>query len=73
MPIYEYECNDCDLKFEAMRSFSSADIPLKCELCKSFNTKRIISNFFSIGSSPKGDSSRSSCSSCSGGNCSTCT
>ena len=29
MPIYEYICNQCSHKFEAMRSFSQADASVK--------------------------------------------
>ena len=47
MPIYEYICNQCSHKFEAMRSFSQADAPIKCNHCGSDDTHRAISLCFS--------------------------
>jgi len=28
MPLYEYYCADCDIKFEALRRISQADSPI---------------------------------------------
>jgi len=70
MPIYEYYCQDCNTKFELIRDIAKANDPAKCQKCGSKNTKRLISKFYSQGSSE--NSSSSGCSSCSGGNCSSC-
>ena len=34
MPIYEYQCEDCDKIFEYL-TVVSGDVPVKCELCGS--------------------------------------
>ena len=33
MPIYEYTCAECDLKFESMRPVSRMDEPAECPTC----------------------------------------
>ncbi|MFC2027797.1 zinc ribbon domain-containing protein [Chloroflexota bacterium] len=55
MPIYEYECGECGVKFELMRSFSSDDSELKCHKCGADSPHRTISLFAS------GNSSAGSC------------
>ena len=43
MPTYEYECEACGHKFEAMQKFS--DKPVKtCPKCSKRKVKRLISN-----------------------------
>ena len=43
MPTYEYECEACGHKFEAMQKFS--DKPIKtCPQCNKRRVKRLISN-----------------------------
>jgi putative FmdB family regulatory protein len=45
MPLYEYECQDCHGKFDALvRSFSAAD-EVECQDCSSVNVKRLVSKF----------------------------
>ncbi|MBE0686198.1 MAG: zinc ribbon domain-containing protein [Anaerolineaceae bacterium] len=70
MPIYEYICNECDQKFEALRKFTQADDPISCKICLSSYTKRVVSvcNSTSQGISLSGNG----CGSCSSGNCSSC-
>ncbi|HUV74928.1 MAG TPA: FmdB family zinc ribbon protein, partial [Anaerolineae bacterium] len=33
MPLYEYYCDDCECRFEVLRSFSQADKPVACVEC----------------------------------------
>jgi putative FmdB family regulatory protein len=66
MPIYEYQCNDCDNKFEKMMRFSDADKNPVCPDCHSQNTKKKISSFASLGSFLSG-TSVSATSSCGSG------
>lgn len=74
MPIYEYICNICETRFEALRSFSRADDPIECNSCQSLETQRAVSAAFahSGGRVVAGSSASSGCGTCSGGSCSTC-
>jgi putative FmdB family regulatory protein len=45
MPIYEYICQDCQTRFEMIRSIKQADADLNCVKCQSENVKRRISLF----------------------------
>lgn len=50
MPIYEYECLKCGLRFESLQKIN--DSPPKCSKCKS-KTKRLISiSSFCFGGGP---------------------
>lgn len=60
MPIYEYECNNCNTTFESVRSISDDDKDLKCPICGSSSVKKILSVFSS--------SSIHGCSSCASSN-----
>ena len=71
MPIYEYTCQDCQTNFEIIRSMQDADAPLNCEHCQGGNVKRRIS-LFNAASNGRVIAGGSSCSTCSGGTCSTC-
>lgn len=51
MPIYEFQCAKCDLKFEMRRSFSDSDDEIKCPRCGSRNPRRVFSTFLSSGHS----------------------
>lgn len=75
MPIYEYSCPDCKLKFELLRPLSQANEAAFCPQChgkvnrilSSFNCSRAASEDVSTaigGSSP--------CSTCSAISCNTC-
>ena len=83
MPIYEYECEDCGKRVEVFL-IGKENEPEKCENCGG-KLKRLISGgvgFIFKGSgfyatdykknNGSGDTSKSSCSSCSGTACSTC-
>ena len=50
MPIYEYECNNCDSAFELVRSINDDDKDLKCPKCGSSEVKKILSAFSSCSS-----------------------
>ncbi len=51
MPIYEYQCTECGKKFEARQSMGEDGSELGCPVCKAGNPKRLLSSFFSPGSS----------------------
>lgn len=40
MPIYEYECQSCLKRFDALCSMSAADEPKTCPGCESQQSKR---------------------------------
>lgn len=71
MPIYEYACQDCQAKFEVIRSIKDADSPLNCEQCQGANVKRQIS-LFNATSGGRVIAGGSNCGTCAGGTCSTC-
>ncbi len=72
MPIYEYLCNDCGVKFDVFRSMKDADEPIACKNCHSENTRRALSVFFAGSEGRSLTTGPGGCASCSGGNCSTC-
>jgi putative FmdB family regulatory protein len=73
MPIYEYVCQDCGVKFDILRSIKDADAPITCQKCASLSTKRAISLFaaHSGGKIIAGNSS-DGCAGCAGGTCASC-
>jgi putative FmdB family regulatory protein len=73
MPIYEYLCQNCGVKFDVIRPIKEADAPITCTICGSLSIKRAISVFFaqSSGKIVVGNNS-SNCSGCAGGSCSSC-
>lgn len=44
MPLYEYSCPKCGLKFELLRPYSKSDEDAPCPACKS-KAKRAMSTF----------------------------
>lgn len=75
MPIYEYQCEKCHTKFEAIRSMKDADAEIACKSCQSNKTKRALSLCYSKsdGHSTSTSSSHSGgCGGCSGGSCGSC-
>jgi putative FmdB family regulatory protein len=59
MPVYEYTCKSCDVKFDHLaRSMSSADgaAKVKCPKCGSVKTARALS-VFAVGAEAGGKSS----------------
>jgi len=51
MPIYEYQCIQCGDKFEVRQSIGEDGSKINCPKCNAPNPKRLISSFFSPGSS----------------------
>lgn len=74
MPIYEFECTDCRQTFEVRRCFSEADLPVECNNCKSQNTHKVLSKFYTnqTGSRSSSSSGHSGCGNCQGGSCGSC-
>ncbi len=80
MPVYEYQCLECDKRFEALRPMSQIDAPIACPRCQAENARRAISVFAAISREAGGGSrmvassapSGGGCGGCSGGNCSAC-
>ncbi len=64
MPIYEYKCKKCGVKFELRLGFSHDKKSLKCPHCGTEDPDRVFSPFATGGSSISSfSSSTSSCSS----------
>jgi len=72
MPIYEYKCQDCGTKFEALRSIRDADTLIECKHCHSDKTVRVLSTCNSRMEGGSTRSNSSSCAGCSGGSCGNC-
>lgn len=43
MPIYEYECSDCGLRFEKMRKMSESDSATSCPECHVEGARKLVS------------------------------
>ncbi len=72
MPIYEYYCPTCDLKFDQMRPMSQSDAPAPCPHCAS-ESGRCASVFAARGSDGKAvTGSGGGCAGCSAGSCASC-
>lgn len=71
MPLYEYVCQECGARFEALRSMNDADAAISCKNCLGKHTKRAISVFYAS-SDGRSVTSTSGCDSCAGGSCSSC-
>ena len=54
MPLYEYQCNNCEEVFEQIVRFSDADLPPGCPFCGKKDTHKKISLAASFGSSSSG-------------------
>ena len=77
MPIYEYTCPDCGVKFETLRSMSQADAPIDCPRCESQNPRRGLSLFAAVSKGAGGETrsvagTSTSCASCTSHSCATC-
>jgi len=67
MPIFEYQCKDCNHKFDILHKSINNIEKVECPKCKSQNTKKLLSSFsVTIGG---GSSANFSDSSCSTGTC----
>jgi putative FmdB family regulatory protein len=51
MPLYEYQCAECDTVFETLRPIVKADAPIECANCGSQETSRMLSVFAMVGGS----------------------
>ena len=77
MPIYEYQCPECNSKFELLCRMSESDDAAECPDCKG-SAKRTIAAFCCrTKNGPSGevssiDGGGSSCGSCSSSNCGSC-
>ena len=74
MPIYEYLCPGCDLKFELLRSLSQADDGASCPRCQNA-AQRVLSSFACFSKEEGGLTSSiggSSCASCGAASCDSC-
>ena len=75
MPIYEYVCSGCDLKFELLRPLSRANEGAPCPRCHN-GAERIFSVFASFSKSDGGLTAPlaggNSCASCNLTSCDSC-
>ena len=75
MPIYEYVCSDCNLKFELLRPLSQAGEGAPCSRCHN-GAKRILSTFASFSKGDNGLTTplagSNSCGSCGLTSCDSC-
>ncbi|MEQ8191578.1 MAG: zinc ribbon domain-containing protein [Candidatus Eremiobacterota bacterium] len=77
MPVYEFNCKNCSHIFDGLYPSGTKAENLECPECKQKTLVRKFSTFAvssKIGdfASASGSSSKSKCSSCGGGSCSTC-
>ncbi len=47
MPVYEYQCNACDHKFELLQSVNARPEDTSCPQCNEVNAQRLMSAFAS--------------------------
>ena len=76
MPIYEYVCSDCGLKFEMLRRLSEATERADCPQCHK-SVERVMSIYASFAKDESGLTSRiagsgSSCATCGAASCDSC-
>jgi len=74
MPIYEYTCTDCDIKFELIRPLSQSTAVATCPKCEK-SAERVLSTFACFSTDERGIPSPvggSPCAGCSSGSCDTC-
>lgn len=73
MPIYEYQCQDCGVRFEILRPIKDADVPVSCKSCQSEHTQRALSVFFAqSGTQIIAGGNAGGCAGCTSASCSTC-
>ena len=75
MPIYEYVCPDCELKFERLRPLARAGEGAECPRCHK-PAERVLSTFASFTRDASGLTTSlgggSSCDSCGASSCDSC-
>ena len=75
MPLYEYRCPHCEIKFTKLRPFSQADAPAACPECRGEDTRRVLSTFASFSKGSDGSTHAvggGGCAGCSAGSCAGC-
>ena len=60
MPIYEYQCDDCEHQFQKLLPVSQCSDPQSCAVCGSGKTRKLISsvNFNLVGDGWSGKNAR---------------
>jgi len=71
MPIYEYFCSSCKLKFELLRPMSQAGEVALCPSCGG-GAQRVLSLFSRSSEGASASGGGSPCSSCTSSTCSSC-
>jgi putative FmdB family regulatory protein len=73
MPIYEYSCSNCNLKFELLRPLAQASEKASCPRCHN-NAERIFSTFAAVSKDESGMTTPTSnpCAACSAVSCDSC-
>jgi len=51
MPLFEYECQECGLKFEELRMSGEVNDEVRCPQCSAVNIVKLFSSFSSGSSS----------------------
>ena len=77
MPLYEYRCENCQTRFEVLRSINQSGSPIACPTCAEMGARRLISTFAAISKGSGGSrlvtsSQGGGCGSCAGGHCAAC-
>jgi putative FmdB family regulatory protein len=78
MPLYEYQCQDCDARFEALRPMSQSNDAIACPRCAGDHARRLMSACACVSKDSGGasrmvsGSSGGGCGSCGGGHCASC-
>jgi putative FmdB family regulatory protein len=70
MPIFRYRCNKCSREFDFLSGMTRIEPELKCPSCNSKEVEKLLSGFRIRGRG--GEGSSPGCSTCSGGDCSSC-
>jgi putative FmdB family regulatory protein len=73
MPIYEFECNQCQNKFDELVSVSIDLSTVVCPQCGTNSPRKLMSAFgFSSGGKTVSSSADSGCSDCHASSCKSC-
>ena len=70
MPLHEYLCHECEARFEVITPAAKAD-EVRCPMCRSVETRRLISVIAGVGGRTSGASAPAAVPSggCCGGSC----
>jgi putative FmdB family regulatory protein len=71
MPIYEFVCRSCGLRFEALVRLGK-DGEVGCQACGGKEVRKLVSSFGIGGGGSRLKESSAGCSTCHGHSCSTC-